>query len=244
MLSITPCATQSSTRVRILALAVIVPMAIFLMTACSDSTSPSSTMTVTKQAGNNQTDTVAGTLPIPLQVLVTNSDGVGVPGVTVNWVASGGNPSIGSVVTDANGIAQFSWTLETTAGEQTMTATATGLPAVVFVAIATAGSSSQVVPVSGDAQSATHGSTLTSPLVVEVIDQYGNPVAGATVAWAVTAGGGALSNGTTSGTTVTTTTIADGQAQTTWTLGALAGSNTVTATVGTLAPATFGATGL
>jgi hypothetical protein len=200
-------------------------------------------MTITAQAGNGQTDSITGTLPIPLEVLVTNSAGAGVPNVTVDWTASGGIPSIVSVVTDANGLAQFNWTLGTTAGTQTMTVTVNGLRAVIFTAMATAGSPTEMVPVSGDAQSATHGTALTSPLVAEVVDQYGNPVSNATVMWTITLGGWVLSNGTMSGATVTTTTGADGYAQTTWTIGAV-GSNAVTAAVGTLTPVSFSATGL
>ena len=84
-----------------------------------------------------------------------------------------------------------------------------------------------------------HGRTgvpLAEPFVVLVMDRNGDPVVGATVTFAVTAGGGSLS-------AETTTTDADGRASTTLTLGRTPGTNTVVATVADLDPVTFIATG-
>ena len=81
------------------------------------------------------------------------------------------------------------------------------------------------------------GTALAEPFVVLVLDQYGDPLAGATVTFAVTAGGGTLS-------VTTATTDADGRAATTLTLGRQPGTNTVEATVAGLEPVTFGAAGL
>ena len=69
-----------------------------------------------------------------------------------------------------------------------------------------------------------------------VLDQFGNPLAGAMVTFAVTAGGGTLS-------VETATTDGDGRASTTLTLGRTPGMNTVEATVAGLEPVTFTATG-
>ena len=74
-----------------------------------------------------------------------------------------------------------------------------------------------------------------NPFVVEVRDQNGNPLAGATVTFAVTAGAGTLSD-------TTATTDANGRAATTLTLGRQAGTITVVATVADLEPVTFTAT--
>ena len=78
---------------------------------------------------------------------------------------------------------------------------------------------------------------LAKPFVVLVRDQYGNPSAGATVTFAVTAGGGTLS-------VTTAVTDADGRASTTLTLGPQPGINTVEAIVDRLQPVMFTATGL
>ena len=77
---------------------------------------------------------------------------------------------------------------------------------------------------------------MTEPFTVLVLDQHGDPLAGATVTFAVTAGGGTLS-------VTTAATDADGRAATTLTLGPQPGTNTVEATVDRLEPLTFTATG-
>lgn len=98
------------------------------------------------------------------------------------------------------------------------------------------GPAAQVSVASGSGQTATVGTKLPSPLVVRVTDAGGRAVSGATVAWAVSAGGGSLSAGS-------ATTDAAGEARTEWTLGTAAGDNGATATVAGVAPAAFTATG-
>ena len=78
--------------------------------------------------------------------------------------------------------------------------------------------------ISGDNQQGPPGEALANPFVVQVQDQNGNPLQGTTVTFAVTAGGGTL-------TATTPTTDANGQAQTTLTLGSMLGTNTVQARV-------------
>ena len=89
--------------------------------------------------------------------------------------------------------------------------------------------------VSGPRQQAAAGSALAQPFVVLVLDQYGDPLAGATVTFSVTTGGGTLA-------ATTGTTDADGRAATTLTLGRTPGTTTVQATVADLEPVTFTAT--
>lgn len=87
----------------------------------------------------------------------------------------------------------------------------------------------------GDGQSAAVGAALPTPLKVRVTDASGKATANVSVAWAVTAGGGSVTPGT-------STTDANGEAAATWTLGTQAGAQTATATVAGVAPATFTAT--
>ena len=87
----------------------------------------------------------------------------------------------------------------------------------------------------GDKQQGLPDSTLAEPLVVSVLDQNGNPFVGATVTFAVTAGGGTLS-------ATAATTDENGRAATTLTLGSDPGRNTVTARIAELKPVIFGAT--
>ena len=100
-----------------------------------------------------------------------------------------------------------------------------------------AGPAGSLATLSGDVQSGAVTTALAAPFVVRVTDAFANPVAGTTVNWAITSGGGALS--LTSGVT-----DAAGQASSSLTLPGVAGSVTVTATALGLSgsPRTFTAT--
>ncbi|MCY3734967.1 MAG: Ig-like domain-containing protein [Gemmatimonadaceae bacterium] len=89
--------------------------------------------------------------------------------------------------------------------------------------------------IGGEEQEGLLGSSLVDPFVVEVRDQYGKTLEGAEVAFAITAGSGALS-------AALDTTDASGRATTTLTLGEEIGTYTVVATVADLEPLTFTAT--
>lgn len=93
--------------------------------------------------------------------------------------------------------------------------------------------------VSGDQQSAWITQSLAHPLVVRVANASGAALARVAVTWAVTAGGGVLHP-------ATSATGASGVAEASLALGPLAGAenNVVTATVGTLSPVTFRASGV
>ena len=91
--------------------------------------------------------------------------------------------------------------------------------------------------VSGGGQIAAASSALPQPIVVRVTDAGGNSVAGTTVTFAVVSGGGSVNP-------PSVATNAQGQASTNWTLGALVGAETISATgVGLAgAPLTISAT--
>ena len=89
--------------------------------------------------------------------------------------------------------------------------------------------------ISGDGQQGAPGAALAHPLIVEVRDQYGDPLPDASVTFTVTAGGGTLS-------VETAATDANGRAATLLTLGSQQGKNTVVATVAHLEPETSTAT--
>lgn len=86
--------------------------------------------------------------------------------------------------------------------------------------------------VSGNTQTGVAGSALPAALSVSVKDASGRVVAGATVSWAVVAGGGSV-------TPATSTTDSSGLATTNWTLGAALGANRATATVAGITAVTF-----
>jgi hypothetical protein len=229
---------ESPLRGRVFAAAVGV-CAVLAIAACHDSSSaPRSASYFYVVSGDSQSATVAGAEASPVVVHASDVSGAGVPGLPVTFAVSsgGGTLSTSSATTDASGDAQTTWTLGTTAGTQTVTATAGSLAPITITATALAGPAASITKVSGDSSTAAENTSLSSPIVVMVVDSYGNPVSGATVNWTVTSGGGTLD-------VVSSTTGTDGKAQANWTLGPNTGAQTVTATVGSLAPITFTAIG-
>lgn len=87
------------------------------------------------------------------------------------------------------------------------------------------------------AQTATVGTAVAAAPAVRVTSSAGQPMSGVAVAFAVTAGGGTL------GATAATTNAQGIASAGSWTLGTTAGANAVRATVGSLTPVTFEATG-
>ncbi|MFO7894578.1 MAG: Ig-like domain-containing protein [Longimicrobiales bacterium] len=88
--------------------------------------------------------------------------------------------------------------------------------------------------VSGDAQEAVVGTALTDPLVVQVLDQDDEPMAGVEVDWEAASGSIAVGGAT----------DAAGEASAVWTLGTAAGPQTATASVEDALSTTFDATAL
>src|SRR5207248_2211845 len=146
-------------------------------------------------AGNNQTVTAGTAVQIAPSVIVKDASGNPVPGVAVTFAVTPGNGSItgASQTTDAGGIATVgSWTLDMTAGKNTLTATAGGLTGspVSFTATGTAGNAGSIAVSGGDKQTATVNSAVATPPAVIVKDVNGNPVQGVSVTFAVGAGSG------------------------------------------------------
>ncbi|GIW53442.1 MAG: hypothetical protein KatS3mg081_2797 [Gemmatimonadales bacterium] len=196
-----------------------------------------------KVSGDNQSAPAGTTLPESLVVRVADRFGNPVAGHTVGFsVASGGGSvSPTSANTDSAGRARTQWTLGTTPGTQTVeaqTAAATkGSPAT-FTATALVGS---VAIYEGDGQTGLVGYAVNIPPAVRVVDAGGQPLAGVTVNFAVTGGGGSVT-----GATKVTDTAGIARVDK-WTLGSSPGTNTLTATVagGGFAgsPVEFSATG-
>jgi len=209
--------------------------------ACSDNNNTTTALTATtiqaNAATNAQTGVVGTALARAVAVIVADQNGAPLANATVNWAVTAGGGSVASStsVTDANGNATVVWTLGTTVGTDSLMASIAGGADAILTATATAAAASAVHVTSADTLTVTAGTT-TAPLVVKVVDQFGNPIAGATVTWAVTAGG-TLS-------AATSTTDATGSTQVTLATAAAPGSYTVTATSGTLTPVTFTITGM
>ncbi len=186
-------------------------------------------------AGNNQTGVVGTTLPQQVMVRVTNRFGVAVGGAVVKWTtaAGGGTPATASSTTAADGTASTTYKLGTHAQVEFLTASLPGVAAPageVTFALTSVADVPASISGSGSGQHAPAGTALPSPLRVIIADQYGNPVSGFKVVWAVAAG----SVGSATMTPSTSTTDIGGRASTIVTLGNQPGSMTLTATAGAM----------
>jgi hypothetical protein len=222
--------------------------AFLLAAACGgDLTLPDPTgagFTLTKVGGDGQTGTVGEELPLPVVVKVLSAAGKPVVGQNVLFSlpeGETGNVTPPTATTNSEGEATARWELGTVPGEHALEAR---LPSVgpeaereVFAASAVAASPDTVRAVSALFQPGRRGQTLPDPLVVALVDRFGNPVPDAAVEWRVVAGGGQLSASE-------SRSSADGTATVIWTLGGGIGVQKVTATVAgaTGSPVTFSAT--
>jgi hypothetical protein len=147
--------------------------------------------------GDGQQGAVGATLAESISVLVSDVTGRPVMGQPVAFAVTAGegaelNPD--TATTGADGRAGARWVLGRDVGTQRaqaelVTGEPDAAPSVVFTASASPGSAAALVLVSGDDQSAPASSALPDSLVVRATDAFGNPVAGLSVAWAVTGGG-------------------------------------------------------
>ncbi len=185
--------------------------------------------TITLYAGNGQTATAGAAVATDPSVRVTDVYNNPVAGVAVTFAAASGGGSVtgASVTTNASGIAAVgSWTLGTTAGANTLTATSPGLNGspILFTATGTAGAASRYVVTSSNYSPAVGSSVL---VTAQLADVYNNPVAQSGVG--VTFSKSPNNSGSLSGATPATN--SSGIATVTLTVGTTVGTSyTVTAT--------------
>lgn len=175
----------------------------------------------TQDAYGNTVTTASNSVTISLDQSAANMTLSGIKSVAaVNGVVTFGNLSINKA-----------WS------GYTLTASSDGLTKATSTAFdVTVGPPASIAKVAGDGQTAQVGTSVASAPVVLITDAGGNPVAVVPVTFAVTVGGGSLTG-------ASATTNADGQAAVgSWTLGATAGENVLTATAGGL-QVSFSATG-
>ena len=196
---------------------------------------------IAKVSGDGQSASAGALLPAPVRVRVTGANGEPVINETVMFAAGNSgavNPT--TVKTDANGEASAQWTLSTTTGAKSLTASinpASGSVSVVFSATATPPPPSGVTIVSGDGQSGRVGGALPQQIVVRVVTTIGSGIPGATVTFTPASGTG-QSFSPASGTT-----DSNGEMRATWTIGSAFGSYTATVASPGLPSRTITATG-
>ncbi|HEY2164653.1 MAG TPA: Ig-like domain-containing protein [Gemmatimonadaceae bacterium] len=192
---------------------------------------------VTVNAGSNgQTGTAGQQLANPISVHVTDQNSNALSGVSVAWavVGAGGSVSVASSLTNSNGDATTLWTLGTAVALDSLTASISTGASVTLTATATAVGST-IAKISGDNQSVTAG-TNSAPLLVQITNANGTGIAGATVTWAISSGGGALS-------AASTMTDANGNASVVLATNPAPGTATVVATGPSGATQSFAVTG-
>ena len=205
----------------------LVPMAfavlVATLAACGNdgSTDPSRPSAMAAVSPDSQ-DTAAGVkMSQPLVVRVTGGGATPIAGATVSWTigTGGGSLSDSTSTTDADGLAQTTYTPGTSVATANVSA-AVGSLRTNFKIVLVAGPPAELLKFGSDSPAAVAGSKLT--LSVKLADAFGNGIENQTVNWA--AAGGSIS-------ATTSTTDKGGVASVTYTLGADPGTYTLTATV-------------
>ena len=200
---------------------------------------PPEPMRLLRISGGDQQGLPGETLMNPFVVEVRNQDGEPSEGIGVIFyvLTGGGSLSTETVTTDSNGRAESTLTLGDEPGTNRVQVNFSGTnpldaliggnsPRIVFRAEATTTPSppppmpTTLAAISGDNQDGLTGEALLNPFVVEVRDQYDNPLGGVPVTFALSTGDGSLSP-------ETGITDANGRAESTLTLGSEPGTNTV-----------------
>jgi hypothetical protein len=204
------------------------------LAACgSDPQVPSA---VVATASTSLTATVAASVLAVPSVRILDAKGKGVKNVIVRWrIASGGGRVVNdSVRTTAGGEATSGgWTLGTTAGQQTLQATADGIAPLTFTATAAPGVLARLTPVSVGDQQATVNTPVAALPAVRAEDVYGNAVTGAAVIFTIVQGNGTLSGAQQSSNERGIAVVGS------WTVGTAIGQQIMTATATGAQPAVF-----
>lgn len=232
-----PCTARALARRTLLCLA-----APLLLAACGgDGPQVPTTFAPTGGSTTQISGVVASLVGTTPQVQILDAKGKGIKGLRVRWRvgANSGVVTNDSTVTDAFGTAlSGGWTLGTTAGTQTLTATADGVSAVNFTAQVAPGAAASLVRLSADAQQAVVNTTVAVAPQVRAQDIFGNVVPGVPISFSVASGGGAMIG-------ETQTTDQNGVATVGgWKLGTTAGQQFARATAPNVSQASFSATAL
>ena len=203
---------------------------------CGDSTEPLLPGSLEVVAGNGQSAVAGTAVPIPPSVRLLTTRGIPLAGAQVTFTSNEDSlVTVTERVTDAQGVAALSsWTLPKRAGSHHLTVSSAGVTPLVIQATATAGAPAALRRASPDAQAGTVGSETAAPPAVLVVDANENPIAGVTVLFEASTGGSVGSGPAVSD--------AAGIARSGgWTLGPLAGEQTLSARVagGLIEPVVF-----
>ncbi|HET7602106.1 MAG TPA: leishmanolysin-related zinc metalloendopeptidase [Gemmatimonadales bacterium] len=169
---------------------------------------------------------VVGT-PVHPAISVLDADGVRLQGIPVTAMVTKGSGSVShGGFTGQAGLWQADWTLDTIAGENELTASVPGLPAVSFTAFGVGGTATAMTIAAGDAQTGSVYSPLALPVSVHLTDRYGNDTPLQSVKFS------SSGDGTTLPGYAFVPSDSSGIASLVWRLGSTPGGYTLTATSG------------
>lgn len=148
-------------------------------------------------SGDGQEAAAGELLRDPVVVRLADAQDRPVAGADLTFTVdeSGGSVDPAVATTDRDGLARVRWRLGPRRGTHRLSALVPGeggasLQAEIH-ATARAAAADRIVLVSGEGQSAPVGELLDHPLVIRVLDRFGNPVPGVEIAWSVSGGGSA-----------------------------------------------------
>ena len=179
--------------------------------------------------GANQSAQGGKELPTAIIMRVLDANGLPMEAVPVSFVISAGGGSVtpGSLLSDANGEAKTKWTVGPDDPVQRLDAAVPGLAPVSISA--TALLPYAIVVAQGNNQTGKVGVQLPTSIVIRVVGPTNTPMVGVSVAFQIASGGGVI-------TPQSAITSALGEVTAKWTLGTIAGSNSLTVVVGNLQP--------
>ena len=171
--------------------------------------------------------------PIVLRLVDINGKGVAKQPITLVVSLGGGTVDPATALSDSLGEVKLNWTLGTASAAQSLSASTAGLEPVLVNA--TALFPTTMVVAQGTLQSAKVATALKNDIVIRVLGDNAVPMINVTVSFRVTSGGGAI-------TPQSGVTNALGEVNAKWTMGAVAGANSVVAESGTLPSVPISAT--
>ncbi len=173
-------------------------VALVLLASCKDDQAPlvpASINVVTPPPATGVAGSVVATVPT-IEVRTAKGRSVkGIP-VTVQVGLSSGSITSTPAMTGSVPTPVGQWTLGTVVGTQFLRILSGTLPELLITMNAVAGPLALLTIVEGDDQRAAGSSDIPFPMRVKTADQHGNGIAGVTVSWAVTAGGGSVAAAT------------------------------------------------
>ncbi|HVF40048.1 MAG TPA: hypothetical protein VM939_09110 [Gemmatimonadaceae bacterium] len=170
-----------------------------LSISCRDASGPGETTreaTILAAASPTSMNAVVGSfIAEPPSVIVQDADGNPVSGIAVVfYVVSGGGSLVGRMATsNASGVAKLGgWMLGPKPGLNVVHASSGSLGYVTFSATTTAGPPALIRTIAGEGQSEEAGQLTRTRPSVRVTDAYANGLAGLTVVFSISSGGGSV----------------------------------------------------